>query len=105
KLEEAKTMSATLSLVVGIIVLGCVFILFWEYRIRHPDVLVLYESKGQIGIRKGFMYPRHFSLPLKRTTYPIQLNIEAIAEGALGIRIKLVGSIAPSVKHIERLIR
>ncbi len=98
-------MQITLSIIIGIIVLGLVFLLFWEYRIRHPDVLVLYESNGQIGIRKGLIYPRHFSLPLKRTTYPIQLNIEALAEGALGVRVKLVGSMAPSVKYIERLIR
>jgi len=98
-------MGATVSLVIGIIVLGCVFMVFWEYRIRHPDVLVLYESRDQIRVRTGLIYPRHFSLPLKRTTYPIQLNIEATSEGDLGVRVKLVGSVAPSVKNIDCLIR
>ena len=98
-------MEITLSIVIGIIVLICVLLFLWEYRIRHPDVLVLYESKGQISIRKGLIYPRHFSLPLKRTTHPIQLTVEATAEGDLGVRIKLVGSIAPSVKYIQCLVR
>jgi len=98
-------MEITLSIVIGIIVLICVLLFLWEYRIRHPDVLVLYESKGQISIRKGLIYPRHFSLPLKRTTHPIQLTVEATAEGDLGVRVKLVGSIAPSVKYIQCLVR
>jgi len=98
-------MEITLSIVIGIIVLICVLLFLWEYRIRHPDVFVLYESKGQISIRKGLIYPRHFSLPLKRTTHPIQLTVEATAEGDLGVRIKLVGSIAPSVKYIQCLVR
>jgi hypothetical protein len=80
-------------------------VFLWEYRIRQPDVLALYESKGEISIRKGPIYPRHFSLPLKRTTCPIQLSIEATAAGDLGMRIKLVGSVAPSVKYIQGLIR
>jgi len=98
-------MEITLSIAIGIIVLICVLLFLWEYRIRHPDVLVLYESKGQINIRKGLIYPRHFSLTLQRTTHPIQLTIEATAEGDLGVRIKLVGSIAPSVKYIQCLVR
>ena len=98
-------MEITLSLVIGIIVVACVLVFLWEYRIRQPDVLALYESKGEISIRKGPIYPRHFSLPLKRTTCPIQLSIEATAAGDLGMRIKLVGSVAPSVKYIQGLIR
>jgi len=91
--------------VVGILLAGCLLAALFEYRIRQPDVIVLYESKGQIGIRRGLLYPRHFSLPLKRTTYPLQLTVEAAAVGNLVVRIKLVGSAAPSVEHIQSLIR
>lgn len=98
-------MEITLSVVIGIIIVGCVLLFLWEYRIRQPDVLVLYESKDQISIRKGPIYPRHFSLPLKRTTCPIQLTVEATVSGDLGMRVKLVGSFAPSVKHVQALIR
>ena len=92
-------------LVIGVIVVGVILTVFWEYRIRQPDVLVLYESDDRIGIRKGLVYPRHFSLSIKRTTYPIQLTIDAAAAGTLGVRIKLAGSVALSAKHIQSLIR
>jgi hypothetical protein len=98
-------MEITTGILIGtIVLLGVIFILF-EYRIRKPDVLLLYESKGQIGVRQGLIYPRHFSLPLERTTYPIRLTIEATAVGNLEVRIKLVGSVAPSLEHIQSLIR
>jgi hypothetical protein len=98
-------MDIVLGVVLGVVVVGGLLVALFEYRIRQPDVLVLYESKGQIGLRKSLIYPRHFSLPLKRTTCPIQLTIEATAVGNLGVRVKLVGSVAPSLEHIQSLIR
>lgn len=91
--------------VVGISFVGFLLVVIFEYRVRQPDVIVLYETDGQIDIRKGPLYPRHFSLPLKRTTCPLQLTIEAAAVGNLLVRIKLIGSAAPSVEHIQSLIR
>jgi hypothetical protein len=91
-------------LIGAIVLIGVVFVLF-EYRIRRPDVILLYESRGEIGVRQGLIYPRHFSLPLERTTHPIRLTIEATAVGNLEVRIKLVGSVAPSLEHIQSLIR
>ncbi len=98
-------MDIILGVSLGVVVVICLLVAFYEFRIRQPDVLVLYESKGRIGVRKGLVYPRHFSLPLKRTTCPIQLTIEATAAGNLGVRVKLVGSVAPSLEHIQSLIR
>jgi hypothetical protein len=98
-------MEIILSVIGGVVVIGVIALLLIEYRIRQPDFLVLYESKSQIKLRKGLVYPRHFSLSLKRTTYPIQLTIEATAVGNLGIRVKLVGSVAPSLEHLPSLIR
>ncbi|NIP43184.1 MAG: hypothetical protein GWN61_05255 [candidate division Zixibacteria bacterium] len=97
-------MDITIGILIGIVVLVIAFLLF-EYRIRKPDVLLLYESKGQIDLRKGLFYPRHFSLPLSRTTHPVRLTVEATAVGNLEVRIKLIGSVAPSLKHIHSLIR
>ncbi len=94
-----------LALVIVILVLAGVLALLYEYRIRQPDVIVLYEANGEIGIRHGVIYPRHFSLPLKRTTYPLQLTVEAAALGNLVVRVKLIGSAAPSVEHIHSLVR
>ena len=98
-------MEITLRILIGAIVAAFVLYVLFEYRIRKPDVLLLYESRGVIGVRKGLIYPRHFSLPLARTTCPIQLTIEATVVGNLEVRIKLAGSVAPSLAHIQALIR
>ncbi len=99
-----STIGVLVGVIVGILLLFVLFLLF-EYRVRKPDFLLLYESDGQIKIRKGLVYPRHLSLPLERTTHPIRLTIEAAALGNLEVRIKLVGSVAPSLTQIDSLIR
>ena len=81
-------MNTILAVVGGVVVVGIILVAFYEYRIRQPDFLVLYESKGQIRLRKGLIYPRHFSLPLQRTTCPIQLTVDATAAGNLGVRVE-----------------
>jgi hypothetical protein len=98
-------MGIILEVGVGVIVICCLLVAIFEYRIRQADILVLYESEGEIRVRKGLIYPRHFSLTLKRTTCPIQLTIEATVTGNLGVRVQLVGSVAPSLEHIQSLIR
>jgi hypothetical protein len=98
-------MNIALGIAAVIVVVGVILIVFFEYRIRQPDFLVLYESQGRISTRKGLLYPRHFSLRLPRTTYPVQMTVEATAAGNLGVRVKLVGSVAPSLEHIQSLIR
>jgi archaeosine-15-forming tRNA-guanine transglycosylase len=90
---------------VGVLFVGVLLVAAFEYRIHQPDVIVLHEADGQIGIRKGLLYARHFSLLLKRTTCPLQLTIEAAAVGNLLVRIKVIGAAAPSVNHIQSLIR
>lgn len=98
-------METILGAIIGIIVIGVVLVVLYEYRIRQPDTLVLYESKGQIRFREGLLYPRHLSLQFKRTTYPLQLNVVVTAIGNLEVSVKLIGSVAPSLKNIESLIR
>lgn len=91
--------------IIGIVIVAAVAAALFEFRVRQPDVIVLYETNGQIQVRKRPFYPRHFSLPLKRTTWPVQLTVEAAAVGNLGVRIKLVGAAGPSIAHISALIR
>ena len=98
-------MEIVIGVALGIIVIAVVVVLFSEYRIRQPDVLVLHESKGQISLRMSPLYPRHSSLVIKRTTCPIQLTIDATAVGNLAVQVKLIGSVAPSLDHIQSLIR
>ena len=98
-------MDIILGVIVGVIVVGAALAALFEYRVRQPDALVLYETKSGIGIRKGLLYPRHFSLPLKRTTCPIQLTTEVSAAGNLEVVVKLAGSVAPALEHLQSLIR
>ncbi len=98
-------MEAILGAGIGVILLIIVVIAIFEYRIRQPDVLVLFERNGQLAVRTGLIYPRHFSLVLKRTTNPIQLNILATAAGNLGVNVKLAGSFCPALDHLQMLIR
>jgi hypothetical protein len=98
-------MDILFGVVTAIVVLVVVLVLAFEYRIRQPDMLVLYETNGKIALRSGLLYPRHFSLPLKRTTHPIQLTVEATAAGNLGVNVRLVGSVAPAMENIQMLIR
>ncbi len=86
-----------------VLILGVIIV--YEYRLRRPDVIVLYETKRGLGIRTAAFYPRHFSLPIRRTTHSLQLTIDATAMGNLEIRIRLVGTVAPSEQHLEALVR
>jgi hypothetical protein len=98
-------MGSILGIVAAALIAVILLILVFEYRIRQPDVLVLYESKGKIALRSGPLYPRHFSLPIKRTTSPIQLSVEATAAGNLGVNVNLIGSVAPDMENIQMLVR
>jgi len=91
--------------IIAALVLLLVLAGVFEYRLRQPDMLVLFESNGKIALRSALLYPRHFSLPLKRTTHPIQLTVEATAAGNLGVNVKLVGSVAPALDNIQMLVR
>ncbi len=92
-------------LTLAAVLVAVLLIALFELRVRRPDVIVLKESRGQIGLRRAPLYPRHFSLPLKRTTTPVQLTVEAVTMGNLVVRVKLVGSAVPSAEHIQALIR
>ncbi len=91
--------------VLAILIVATMLLALFEFRIRQPDVLALYESNGKIGLRSGAFYPRHFSLLLKRAPHPIQMNIEATAAGNLGVIVKLIGSVAPALDNLQALVR
>src|SRR5512141_1554550 len=97
-------MQIFLGIVAALIVVVILAVVF-EYRLRQPDMLVLYEANGKIALRSGLLYPRHFSLPIKRATHPIQISVEATAAGNLGVNIKLVGSVTPALDNIQMLVR
>jgi len=90
---------------IGILVLIVVLIFLFEYRLRKPDQLVLFESDGKIKLKKARFYPRHFSLTLPKTTYSTQMNIEASAKGNIDIKVKIAVTVAAALQHIPELIR
>ena len=77
----------------------------YEYRLRRPDCIVLCETRTGLGVRRGPFYPRHFSLPIRRTPHSLLLTVDATAAGNLDIRVKLVGTVAPSLENLPALIR
>ncbi|PKL84325.1 MAG: hypothetical protein CVV24_00510 [Ignavibacteriae bacterium HGW-Ignavibacteriae-3] len=92
-------------IITGILLFAAVIIFIYEYRLRKPDQIILFESKGKIEFRKSRFYPRHFCLALSNTTQSTQLSVEAAAKGNLDIKIKLSATVAASLKNISTLIR
>ena len=77
----------------------------YEYRLRKPDQLVMYESEGTVRLRSAHFYPRHFSLALAGTTHPIELKIDGVARGSIQIRTAVAASVAPSRENLSSLVR
>jgi hypothetical protein len=98
-------MELFLGILAGVLILAFAIFFLYEYRIRQPDTLVLYEKNGDLSTRSGLLYPRHFSLPIKRTTTPFQLSIQATAAGNLGVNIRLACSMAPAPEFLPALVR
>ncbi len=77
----------------------------YEYRLRRPDQLILFESAGVIGFRKARWYPRHFSLALPGTTHLLEARIEASAQGNMSVVVRIALSVAAARDSIAALIR
>ncbi|MFC2085334.1 hypothetical protein ACFLS9_09770 [Bacteroidota bacterium] len=89
----------------SIIVLVLVLIIAFEYRIRKPDQILLYESKSKVKRRKSKIYPRHFSLAIPSKSYSKTLDVESEAKGKIAVNVKLVFTVAASLNNITQLIR
>ena len=89
---------------IALVVLACLFVGF-EYRIRRPDDIVVYEGKKGLAVRTGRFYPRHFSLPIRRTTHSVQVTVDASAKGNLEIRAKLAVTVGSAAEHLSSLVR
>lgn len=91
--------------VVSAAVILIIVLFLYEYRIKSPDTVVLYEKNDVIYMRSGRYYPRHFSLALPKTTYTITPLIEATAKGNLDIKVKLSVTVAANTKNLPALIK
>jgi len=88
----------------AIVLIVVIYVLF-EYRLRNPDQIVLYDKKGEIQNRKGRFYPRHFSLVIQKTIQSMETKIEAEAKGKILLQINLSITFAVSLDHLHQLIR
>jgi hypothetical protein len=89
---------------VAVVVLA-IAVFGFEYRFRKPDYLVLFERRGVLALRKGLLYPRHFSLPLRRTTHSLQMTVDASSKGNLEVKVKIGVTVAASSENLSALIR
>lgn len=87
--------------IVGVIII--IAILF-EYRVKKPDQIILFEKNGKIGISSHLIYPRHFRLALPRTTETNILDVKSEAKGKIVLKVSLAVTVAPSVENIQALI-
>jgi len=93
-----------MELLIAFIILVCLAA-GYEYRIRRPDDVVVFERKKGLAVRTGRFYPRHFSLPIRRTTHSLQMTVDATAKGNLEIRVKLAVTVAASTANLPALVR
>ena len=91
--------------IAGTVAVLLIALIAYEYRLRKPDQLVLYEAHGAIRLRGSAFYPRHFSLALPGTTHQNELKIDGVARGGIQIRTTLVLTVAPSREHLSSLVR
>lgn len=90
----------------AIIILALILIyLVFEYRIKKPGQIVLFESKGKVFHRKGKFFPRHFSLAIPNVTNSFTTSVEAEAAGKIGVNVRLAVTISPSLNNIGQLMK
>jgi hypothetical protein len=77
----------------------------YEYRVRKPDHIVVYETHDGVGVRSGRLFPRHFSTSIIRSAHSFTQTIDASAKGNLDVRFKLAVTVAPAMKQIASLVR
>lgn len=79
--------------------------ILYEYRIRRPDHIVLYESQGMVRQRTGRFYPRHFSLAIPSRVHSSTMEVQAEARGRLELTVRLTASVAAAREHLQELVR
>lgn len=89
----------------AILLLVLLALVLFEYRLRRPDQIILYDARGTIAFRKARWYPRHFSLALSGTTHLMEITVDASAKGSIPVTVKLAVTVAAARETIAALIR
>jgi uracil-DNA glycosylase len=88
-----------------ILVVLILLVIAFEYRVRKPDHIVMYETRDGVGVRSGRLYPRHFSTSIIRSAHSFTQTIDASAKGNLDVRFKLAVTVALAMKQLASLVR
>jgi len=89
-----------------VVILAVLLIIcLYEFRIKKPDQIILFEKNNEVKKRKGRIYPRHFSLAIPAISHSKIMDIESEAKGKIRLEIKLAVSFAASVENTGTLIR
>ena len=90
---------------IAAIVAVLILIIIFEYRVRKPDQIVLFEKNNIISTRKARFYPRHFSLAISGSVQSQVIEVEAEAKGHLLVNIRIALTAAAAHEQLNNLIR
>jgi hypothetical protein len=90
------------ALIIGVLI---VLLVAFEYRFRKPEHIVVFETREGVGVRKGRLYPRHFSTSIIRSAHAFTQTIEGSAKGNLDVRFKVAVTVAPAMTQLAALVR
>jgi len=94
-----------MDIAIGIIALVVILYLIFEYRIKHPDEIVLVENGEKLTSRKSRFYPRHFSQTILDKSHSLIINCDADAKGNLPVMVRVAVTAGASLDHLRALIR
>jgi hypothetical protein len=86
------------------IVLCLIALVLFEYRIKKPGQIVLFETNGRVKHRTGSLYARHFSVLMQNKTYTAVSTVEAETRKKISLNVKFSVTLSPSLEHIDKLI-
>ncbi len=86
------------------IVICILAVLIFEYRIKKPGQIVLFESDGKVKHRTSNLYARHFSVLMQNKTYTAVSTVEAETKKKISLNVKFSVTLSPSLEHIDKLI-
>lgn len=94
-----------MEITISVIILLWIFYAVFEYRLRKPDQLVLFEKNNNLKVRKSRFYPRHFSLAISGSVQSTMVEVSAEAKGHLLLNVRIALTASASEDNIDKLIR
>lgn len=92
---------------IAVVIIICVLIaaIIFEYRVKKPGQIVLFETGGVVKHRRGNIYARHFSVLMQNKTFTVVSTVEAETKRKISLNVKFSATLSPSLEHIDKLIR